>query len=85
MLSRRTMIRALGFGAPAAAVAAAVPSEVLAPMVKGAVVDLDIVWPSAIEVDQGTIPAGQITVGKIVSSDGRICLDFEDGSFTIFS
>lgn len=80
MLSRRSMLRALGLGAPAAAVATAVglpnipaaPSSVFFPLADGSITaaKLPVATLSAISGDLGQITAGWTIGGRGARDDG---------------
>ena len=87
MLSRRSILRALGFGAPAAAVAAAVGVPVLAErsvVVSDAFVaavrdnmSREVAKLSAINANMGNV-----TAGRVLNADHSLIIDLRAGTFT---
>lgn len=95
MLTRRSILRALGFGAPAAAVAAAVgvPVDgVYAEQMERSQRLITASYIDAVEAEMGDITAGRMIVGgvnkpidEISSLDGSLTINFDSGTFTVRS
>ncbi|WP_454683998.1 hypothetical protein [Ancylobacter moscoviensis] len=92
MLSRRSMLRALGLGAPAAAVAAAfgLPKLPAPPAPTGFLLadgsitaaNLPVAALSAISGDLGPITAGKIIGGTRLGEAGSMVFDLDGGTLT---
>ncbi|TSJ64614.1 hypothetical protein FO470_04975 [Starkeya sp. 3C] len=94
MLSRRTMLRTLGLGAPAAAAAAVLPDVPLyradAEQMERSQRLVTASYIDAIEAEMGDITAGRMIVSgvnkpidEISSLDGSLTISFKSGAFDI--
>lgn len=94
MLSRRSILRALGLGAPAAAVAAALPDVpsymAYAEQMERSQRLVTVAYIDAIEAEMGDITAGRMIVSgvnkpidEISSPDGSLTINFKSGTFDV--
>lgn len=93
MLSRRSILRALGFGAPAAAVVVAIEGayakELRAAADKATAGYADAVV-TASPVNVGGLSAinaklGDVTAGRVLNADHSLIIDLRAGTFTAHS